>query len=245
MARVTEHLFSLIRDIAFQKPNSPDFTLPDPEHFSGPDAESEMTGAEIEALRINTYLLKVAMFMKGSKSVSSEDIDSALAQVIEWLESKLKNLAMDNKDVSKTMSNTAISVRPGTPSAPSWRYLHEMFMTLESAKAAAQIASHASKRGSRPVGLPREPVVRVAALARQVYEGVRANTRALKSRISGSGMLSDLIDLVLAGPGNGEEGKQLNAEMEKMIGMSDLELFSGALMESWEEGLDGVMDVSL
>lgn len=204
-----------------------------------------MTAAEMEGAKINLSLLKVVSFMSGTKSVTQEAVDSCLAQVEGWLESKLKSFSSDNSSFSPTISNTAICLRQGKPSAPSWRYLHGMFVTLESLKAISLITSHASKKGSKTAKLPRDRVDRLADLTRQVHESIRANTRTLKSRISEPGVLGDLIELVLGGPGRSEEANNLRSELEKMLDPPAQELFCGSLMDSWEEGLDGVLEVSL
>jgi N-terminal acetyltransferase B complex non-catalytic subunit len=244
-ARVTDRIFRLIRSISLQKPDSTGFDFPSPEEFTGPEAESEMTAAEMECAKINLGLLKVVTFMSGSKSVTSDDVDGSLAQAEKWLGSKLKSFSLESNSVSPTSSNTAICLRKEAPSAPSWRYLHEMFLALESLKAISLITSHASKKGSKTVKIAKDRVDRLADLTRQVHESIRANTRTLKSRISESGVLGDLIELVLSGPDGGERGKHLRSELEKTLDLPALELFCGSLMESWEEGLNGVLEVSL
>ena len=243
-SRMTDHLFCNLRSIALQKSASPDIHVPNPDEIPGPTAESEMTTAEIEGTRTNVNLLKAALFMRGSKSVTSAEVDSSLAQAEEWFESKLKGLALDN-DSSQIMSNTTICLHPGKPSAPSWRYLHEMFITFESVKAAFQIAALASKKGCKTVKLPGDHVERLGGLARQVDESIRKNTRALKSHISESGMLGDLTELILGGLGSEDEGKELRAELVETLDLPAIEMFCGSLMASWEEGLEGVMRVSL
>lgn len=243
-SRTTDHLFSILRSIALQKPTSRDIDPPNPDEFTGPAPSSEMTAAEIEGAKINMNLLKVALFMNGSKSVTSAEVDSSLAQVEEHLGSKLKALALEN-GVSQTMSKTTICLRPGKPSAPSWRYLHEMYITVESVKAASHMAALALKKGSKAVKVPKDRMERLGGLARQIYESIRENTRTLKSHISESGMLGNLTELVLAGLGSGDEGKELRTELEKTLDLPALEVFCGSLMESWEEGLEGVMGISL
>lgn len=242
---MTDRIFRLIRSISLQKPDSTEFDIPSLEEIAGPEAEAGMTPGEMEVAKINICLLKVVSFMSGSKSVTSEAVDRCLVQVEEWLGAKLKSLSFDNNSVSPTSSTTAICLRLGTPSAPSWRYLHEMFTTLETLKATSMIMSLASKKGSKVAKLPKDRVDHLASLTPQVHESIRANTRTLKSRISESGVLGDLVELVLSGPLQNKEGKNLRADLEKTLDLPAVELFCGSLMESWEEGLDGVLEVSM
>lgn len=228
-----------------QKPVDTDIDFLSPEFFTSEEAQLEMTTTEMEGARINLSLLKVVAFMGGSKAVTSEEVESYLAQAEEWLGTKLKDLSLDNNNNnSPILKTTATCLHPGTPSAPSWTYLHEMFTTLESLKAISLIISVSSKKGSKSTKLPKDRVDRLSGLIRQAHESIRANTRILKSRISEPGVLGHLIELVLSGP-DGEQGKELRAELEKTLDTSALELFCGSLKESWDEGLDGVMEVSL
>lgn len=228
--------------MVLQMPGPLSRNLPDPEEFSCSYAELEMTATEREVAKINYYLLNIALFMVGSTAVA-ESVETCLAVVEEWLNLKLNALALDDKKTSQIIKDTGICVGTDTPAAPSWRYLHEVFLTLESVKAVSSLMSLASKKGSKFAKLPKERVETLARLAPQVHESVRQNTRTLKSRISECGILGNMIEFVLSGPGKGDEGKQLRAELEQTLNMSELELFCGTLMESWEEGLEGVMDV--
>lgn len=226
--------------MAAQKPVTPEYDLPALEDVVGPDAESEMTAAEIERTEVHLNLLKTTSFLSGSKSITSEDVDRCLSEIEEWLASKSKYLS------ASLVSDTAISLESNTPSAPSWKYFHETFTIFESLKAIYQLASVSSRKAPKSAKLPKDRIEKLVDLAREIYESIRSTTRTLKSHISESGMLSTLIDLVLTGKdGNEEEGKQLRTELENTLDIPALELFCGSLMESWEEALDGVLGVTL
>ncbi|PYH93734.1 putative cytoskeleton organization protein [Aspergillus ellipticus CBS 707.79] len=242
-SRVTDHLFGLLKSMVAQKPVSVEPELPGLEDIVGPEAEAEMTPAEIESAKINLSLLTLTLFANGSKSVSSEQADGCLTLVEEWLDSKLKGVAVNDANVSPVMSTTAICLGGDVPTAPSWRYLHDLFILLDSLKALSLLSSIALRKGSKSK-LSKERVEKLADSMRQVHQNVRTNIRALKSHISAPGVLGSLIDLVVAGPGS-EDGPQLRAELDKTLDMSTLEVFCGELMESWEEGLNGLFAVTL
>ncbi|PKX93059.1 MDM20/NAA25 family protein [Aspergillus novofumigatus IBT 16806] len=238
-AQLTDQLFDLLKNLAAQKPVSSDFDVPSLDDLLGSDAESEMTASEIESVKLHLNLLKVAKLLSGSKSVSSEEVDACLSQVEQWLELTSKDFALDGAKLSPVVSRTAVFLKPETPSAPSWKYLHDAFLVLECLKALSFIYTIASKKGSKTAKLPKDRVEKLAGLIGEAYESARANIRALKSRISEPGMLGSLVDLVLAG------GQQLRTELEKTLDMPALELVCGELMESWEGSLDGALSVKL
>ncbi|KAF9884168.1 hypothetical protein FE257_002226 [Aspergillus nanangensis] len=242
--RITEHLFTVLRSISLQKSVS-DMEIPSLEDVIDSGAASEMTGAEIESAKVNINLLKLVKYLSGSKSISCEQAEGFLDEVQNWLDCKAKELGMNNSKVSPLMSTTAISLQPTTPLAPSWKTFHTLYLSFECLKAVSGVSAIALKKGSKAAKLPKERVERLVNTMRQVDGDIRSNIRALKSRLSESGVLGSLIDLVVGGEGNGEDGPQLRDEIEKTLDMSSLELFCGELMESWEEGLGGVLAVRL
>ncbi|KAL4921271.1 N-acetyltransferase B complex non catalytic subunit-domain-containing protein [Aspergillus aurantiobrunneus] len=241
-AQMTDRLLGLLKDMAAQKPipTAPD--IPDLGEIVGGSVESEMTPSEIECTETNLSLLRLAVYLSGSNSVTSEQVDESLRQVEEWLNSKLKALATDENNVSSIVSQTAIFLQPDAPYAPTWRFFHCILSILDSVKALMSLCSIASKKGgAKGAKLPKDRVERILDLGRQVHQGAQANIRALKKQVSESGKLGSLIDLVLGG--NGTDGPQLRDELEKTLDTSSLELFCGELMESWDEGLGGVLAI--
>lgn len=244
-ARVTDQLFSTLKGMALQKPVSVEPNPPSLEDIVGSEASTEMSSSEIESVKINLSLLKVVSFLNGSKSVASEEVDNCLTQVEEWLSSKTKDLDLNGQRISLLVSKSAVSLQRPESFAPTWRSFHDLYLIVESLKALSLITSIASKKTSKAAKLPKDRIQRLAESTRKVYESIRANARALKSAISEPGVLGSLIDLVVGGSGSGEDGTQLRAELDKTFDMAALEMFCGDLMESWEEGLDGLLRVSL
>lgn len=243
--QVTDQLFSVLKGISIQKPLPADDELLAFKDLSLSDAEPEQTGTERENAEIHSELLKVAAFMAGSKSLTTEQADEALGRVEEWLISKKKDLTLNEAKVSPMLARTTIAVQPGTPAAPTWEYLHAVFHLLETVKALSQLVALASRKASKTTKLPKERVERLSTLVSEVFESVRSNTRVLKLRVSASGLLSVMVGLVMEGDSSQGYGKDLRALLDKTLDVPALELFCGALMESWEDALDGVMTVKL
>ncbi|KAI9368067.1 N-acetyltransferase B complex non catalytic subunit-domain-containing protein [Aspergillus egyptiacus] len=245
-SQMTDRLFGLLKDLAFQRPITAVPEVPRFEDLVGENAESELTPSEIDSTRINVSLLKLAVYLTGSKSVTSEQIDESLSQVEVWLDSKLKSFAMDDATVSPVVSETAIfSSSSDVPYAPTWQFFHVIYSSLESLKALVSLCTVATKKGTKGARLPKDRVDNFLDSARKVHQAILANVRALKKQVTESGKLGSLVDLVMTGSSTGEDGPQLRGELEKTFDTSSLELFCGELMESWEEGLAGVLAVRL
>ncbi|KAL5003894.1 N-acetyltransferase B complex non catalytic subunit-domain-containing protein [Aspergillus recurvatus] len=244
-AQMTDRLWGLLKDLAAQKPISAMPEIPKIDNLVGSSAESEMTVPEIECTRTNLSLLRLAVYLSGSKSITSEQVDESLGQLEGWLNSKLEALATDGNCVSPIMSQTAIFLQSDAPYAPTWQFFHGIFTILDSVKGLVSLCSIASKKGSKGAKLPKDRVESLLDLGRKVHQGAHANIRALKEQVSESGKLGSLMDLVVAGKGTGEDGAQLRGELEKTLDTSSLELFCGELMESWDEALGGALAIRM
>ncbi|PYH77225.1 cytoskeleton organization protein [Aspergillus uvarum CBS 121591] len=242
---VTDHLFGTLKSLATQKPLTVEPELPSLDDMLGENVEMEMTTAEIESAKTNRSLLALALFLSGSKSVTAEQADASFTQVEAWLDSRVQDLNEGDGKVSPVVSRTALFLNSEAPIAPTWKYFHDQFMVLDSLKALSLLTTVAARKGSKNAKLSREKIDKLADTTRQVFQGIRTGGRTLKSHVSASGGLSALIDLVLAGPGSGPEGSKLSSELDKTLDMSQLEVFCGELKESWEEGLNGLVAVTL
>lgn len=219
--------------------------LPSLEALSISETEDEQTDVEKESAKIHADLLRVATFMAGSKLTTSEQADAALGRVEESLDLKKKDLTPNEAATSPLIASTAVFLEANAPVGPTWKYLHTAFVLLETIKALSQLVGLASKKGAKPAKLPKERVERLSTLVSEIYELIRSNTRALKQRVSASGALSTLVDLVIQGDQSAKSGKDVQDILETTLDPANVELFCGSLMESWEEALNGVMGVRL
>ncbi|KAF7717372.1 Cytoskeleton organization protein Dec1 [Penicillium ucsense] len=244
-ARITDRLFSVLKGISLQRPLTAETELPSLEMLSVSDADDDQTIAEKESCLIHTEMLKVALFMAGSKTITLHQVEGALGEAEKYLKAKKTELTADEKAPSPLLSSTALYIGSETPIGPAWNYLHRSYTLLETAKALWQLVTLAGKRGGKSAKLPKESLERVSALVPEIYDLVRSNARALKQRVSAPGVLSSLIDLVIQGDQSAETQKSAHHVLESTLDSSCIELFCGALMESWEEALDGLLLVRL
>lgn len=219
--------------------------LPVLDTLSISEEQSDQTDAEKDAAKIHSQLLKVAIFMAGSKTTTLEQADHALELVEGWLNSKKSDLELDDNNTSPLLAATALYLQSDVPTAPTWRFFHSIWTLLETLKALSQLVTLGSRKASKTTKLPKEHVERLSSLVNEVFELVRSNTRALKQHVLAPGVLGGLVDLVSQGGPSDRYGQALQKTLETTLDISAVEMFCGSLMESWEEALNGVMSVKL
>jgi N-terminal acetyltransferase B complex non-catalytic subunit len=244
-ARVTDRLFNILANLGLQIPVDLTLELPVINDLSLSEAETDQTAAEKDVNKIHLELLKVALFMAGSKAHTTAQIESALGAVEDWLKTKKQSLTLNENKKSAFLAETAIEFVPGTPGAPTWEYFHAIWTLLETLKAIWKVTDLDSRKAIKTAKLPSDPLKRLHTLVCEVFEDVRANTRALKQGLSESATLSTLIDLINQGEPADAYEKSLQDVLGRAIDDSALEVFCGELRESWEEALDGVLGAKL
>lgn len=244
-ARLTDRLFSVLESIGSQKPVVLKLELPEIGKLSLSQTDADHTVAEIDATKIHVELLKVAMFMAGSKAHTSTEIETSLGEVENWLKVKRDDLALKDTKKSCLIMRTTVEFIPGTPGAPTWEYFHVIWTLVETLQALWNIFDLDSRKAAKTAKLPAEQMKRLNTLVREVFEDVRSNTRSLKQSLTESATLSTLIDMVKRGDATDEYEKPLQDVLEKALDESALELFCGELRESWEDALDGVLTARL
>lgn len=244
-ARTTDRLFSILKSIALKRPIVSEMDLPAIGDLSISEDQLDQTDSEKEAAKIHSELVKVATFMAGSKATSADQAHKALALAEDYMNSKKIELALDNASNSRLITATAIHLESGVAIAPTWRYFHSVFTLIETVKALSQLVTLASTKAVKTAELPKEPLGRLSAVVNEVFELIRSNTKALKLRVSAPGVLGNLVDLILQGETTNKYGADLQHALETTMNASNVEVFVGSLMESWEEALDGVMRVKL
>ncbi|KAH8693616.1 putative cytoskeleton organization protein [Talaromyces proteolyticus] len=231
-----DRVFTTINQLQLQKPVKTDITLPELEEIALSDLD-DMTLAEKRHASIHNVLLKVALLLSDSKSVSGHDIDKVLIQAEQWLLKTLQSISNES-----TLADITISIPSEKPQVPSWQFFHSSFLILETSKALSGILSvakskKAPKAGAKP---SKEVVERLTKLVNQVEEAVKSNTRTLRSNVMGSGVLGVLTDLIFQRHPQ-KESSELNKDLEETLDASAVEIFCGELMESWEEALGGIL----
>lgn len=199
--------------------------------------EAELTPHELENSKIHQSLLRTVSMIAGSGKPTSDTgdvLESTFAELEKWLTAKNQSLS----DTENYAFKDTVHLND-KPLAPCWIYLHSSFTLLETLKAISLFLSYATTSKAKSSSV-KEKAENLHSLVTQVGERVRTNARLLKSRISESGVLGELVDLVLA---DQETEGSVGGEIARIIDTAALEVFCGEVMESWEDGLNGVLNV--
>lgn len=210
-------------------------------------ASNELTQAERENTKIHLLLLKGLSIFTEKLPFDSTTVDNILSKVDLYLEERLKDLMTPGSKTNGTIDLTPNSTPPSP--APSWIYLHDTILLLETLMAISLFVSFIIKNKSFTSGDAKSKLDALRDRIKSVSSEVKVQSQGLKTRISSSGMLGHLVDIVSLRPSgqdrtaDSEGSRSLDVEIEGLIDSASLELFCGSLMESWENALDGVISI--
>lgn len=208
-----------------------------------------MTQAEKSNAEVHCILLTATLLLADSKSVPGQDINRVFKKMEEWVSKTLENVSDD----AAIFSNTAIVLPSSEGSSkrilPSWQYLHASFLLLETLKvllSTISIVETSAKKLPKSGAKPSKEVVQgLKEVAKKLQEKVKTNTRTMRSNVIGSGVLGTLTNLIFQQnqEHSTEPCSELCEQLEQTLDASDVEVFCGELLESWEEALGGVLSL--
>lgn len=232
-----------------QKPIKADVALPDIENLDlTENVIDDMTQIEKTNAECHRILLTATLLLSDSKAVPGQDINKVFKKIEEWVAKTLESVSDD----AAIFADTAIALPSEGNSKrilPSWQYLHASVSLLETLKVLLSTislvetsAKKLPKSGAKPT---KEAVQGLKEVATKLQEKVKSNTRTLRSYVIGSGILGALTDLIFQQiqEDSTEASSKLAEELEQTLDASDVEVFCGELLESWEEALGGVLSL--
>ena|SRR5579862_3359368 len=93
--------------------------------------------------------------------------------------------------------------------------------------------------------IPKTATSTVKQRIEAVYQAVRSRAADIKNQLSESGVVSALVDSAFGRDDKGGEGGAVGTVIEGLVGESWMEMHVARVIESWQEGLDGVLRVKL
>lgn len=202
----------------------------------------EMTTAELHNWKVYSWLMKIVTVVIST----SEDLGDATelaASAVREIENWLVEMVPDLSEGVAAESKRALWLGKQL-SVPYWSYLHWSFSLLETLKGLSAFLDMASKYPKALlVGLSSEKIQRLTRLVNDVYQSVREGANEVKNKLGKEGVLSNLLDLILAkgGEGSGDIGSVL----EELTSNAWREIFCGSLIDSWQDAVDGIVRIKL
>jgi hypothetical protein len=79
-----------------------------------------------------------------------------------------------------------------------------------------------------------------------LYQAIRSRAAGIKNQFSESGVVSALVDAAFKRDGAGDDRSSgVGAAIEDLVGEAWMENYVGRVVDSWQEGLDGVLRVKV
>lgn len=130
---------------------------------------------------------------------------------------------------------------------PGWRYLHSLFVDLESLQLISFFLEDFVARVRDFNYADLKPHVKDAApLKTKIQEAVASIRQAVtkfQKQLRGGGLVSELVEASIGQPENQEDTVAL--ELRNLLGESWVEIKGADLLASWEDALDGVLRVKV
>lgn len=203
-------------------------------------ATPDMTAAEQTASVVHRGLCAIVVQMHSNQPSDAK----ALVEVIAWLGGPAQE---------------AKSAVVNGVEYPDWNYLHTQFIRLETLQtighfSAILVKKFKAEKDKAKIAATKDLRDALQDLRKQVDEqgkAVHDQARELKQNLNASGVLGKLVDAVLGRTAEGvlqelenENGNGHEGLMERIASLqdeADVEEYCGALRESWEDALDGIL----
>ncbi|OAL23800.1 hypothetical protein AYO22_06119 [Fonsecaea multimorphosa] len=215
------------------------------------DLSVEMTKIELNNLECHKILAQaITLFKEGSVSTAStKTLPDLLSDLKTWLSSALAS----RRDGPAGSSVGGIRV-------PTWTDLHGSFTQLETLQVIANLTSLVSKKAQKPAksskaassSVSKEMISEIQSLVTDLEAKILADARDLREAINEPGVLGKLVDLGMArrGSDSGAQGsddaplpvgEKWENLLESLCDEVTMETICGAIKDSWNDALDGVL----
>lgn len=204
----------------------------------------ELTEDEDSSLACHQALAKAVCLSKTGSIAAQKEFDSLINEIVAWIDKSVQ------RDATGTVGVNGI----GTPT---WKFLHTSFTQLETLQTISfflslQARRTKSSKADKAILIAKDKLPEYQEKVGQAEKAIHDRAKVLKDGLGLSGVLGKLVD---AAAGrieeaddqliNSEEYKALAAEFADLIDEVALEEYCGGMKESWEDALDGVLQVKI
>ena len=128
--------------------------------------------------------------------------------------------------------------------APTWKYLHASFTSLETIQGISLFLSAVSKKSSRvskALSIRTETILKLRSLITEAEAAIHKQAKDIKVALNDAGVLGNLVDIVTGRSEDGERQSDVGQAIENLGDAARLETYCGEMKESWEDALNGVL----
>ncbi|KAI9781440.1 MAG: hypothetical protein M1839_006034 [Geoglossum umbratile] len=209
----------------------------------------ELTDSEKQFVELQALLAEELKLIAGAESNLKDVVNDGLQRVMQWLDKRLeaadvlvqgvKNLHIQTNDESTDATGLLTRI-------PDWKLLHESYTTFEALNSISAYTRFIDTRTKVPKSpLPKATTSAAKQRIDTLYQAVRARAAGIKNQLSESGVVSALVDSAFGREGKEEGSSAVGTVIEGLVGESWMEMHVARVIESWQEGLDGVLRVKL
>lgn len=200
---------------------------------------NEMTNEELAACAVLCHINQCCLQLVDVNSSPRVPLSQALDNLDHSLKAMLQRCTAARKAVKDDFAflNREMIVPHGA-------YLHGAFCTLEACKGVITFLDTflaTNKKLKR--SLSREQVMSLRSSTDELYQLIRADALKMKKSLSKNNAIGQLIE-TLRGPEEGETDR-IGKELSGLIDKQWTERFGLDLIESWQDALDGVLQVKI
>lgn len=210
--------------------------------LNGCTVEENMLFILVERLQQGVFIMQVRETKGALAEQLLEYFRTVMTEVDRWISYLLERTENPPLDAAKlTFTLTSGLETPG------WRYLHSLFIDLESLQLILFFLEHAVARIRDFNYTDLKPYVTNAApLKTKILEAAASMRQAvtkLQKQLRGGGVVSELVEASIGNPEDKEDTVAL--QLRDLLGKSWVEIKGADLLASWEDALDGVLRVKL
>jgi len=195
---------------------------------------ADMTADEKEAAGVYRTLATTVLDLAKKKDDSLQGVDK-VAEIVEKPGRAVNAVSVNGVDY------------------PDAKWLHHRFVRLEMLQTVAHFSAIMMKRlgGGRgkkmdATGEFTRSLEGLRHMVDKQAEAINAEARALKQSLNAAGVLGKIVDIVFGRTEGAQEGEEKVSErIAALQGEAAVEEYSGAMRESWEDALDGVLAVKI
>ena len=199
----------------------------------------EMTNEELAACAVLCHVNKCCLALLDTNSPPR----IPLSQTLEDTNQSLKALLQEYTEARRTANDDFADLKPEVI-VPYGLHLHGAFCALEASKCViTYLDTFVANNKTFKHSLSKEQATSLRKSVDELYQFIRTESLAIKNNLSKSGTVRELVD-ILRGPEEGETDR-ISKEVSSLIEKPWTERFCVDLIESWQDAIDGVLQVKI